>query len=86
MQANIRLNGYPYQEFGSVETRVKSISLVPDEGNFIVELDVPDELKTVYNKIIPFRQEMGGIANIITEDRRILERIFDKILSILKNR
>lgn len=86
MQANIRLNGYPYQEFGSVEATIKSISLVPEEGQFRVELDVPDELVTTYDKIIPFRQEMTGRANIITKDRRILERVFDKILSILKNR
>ena len=86
MDVNIRLNGYPYQEFGSVEAKVESISLVPENGQFIVELDVPDELNTTYGKSIPFRQQMGGIAHIITEDRRILERIFDKILSIMKNR
>jgi len=69
-----------------VQAKVKTISLVPEQGQFIVELDMPDELRTTYDKVIPFRQEMAGIANIITEDRRILERIFDKILSILKNR
>ncbi|MEM9820220.1 MAG: HlyD family efflux transporter periplasmic adaptor subunit [Bacteroidota bacterium] len=86
MEVNIRLDGYPYQEFGSVEAKVKSISLVPENGQFIVELDMPEVLQTTYEKEIPFRQEMEGTANIITEDRRILERIFDKILSILKNR
>ncbi|MEM8907821.1 MAG: HlyD family efflux transporter periplasmic adaptor subunit [Bacteroidota bacterium] len=86
MPANVRLNGYPYQEYGSVETTVKNISLVPEQGQFLVELNVPDRLVTSYQKSIPFRQEMGGVAHIITEDRRILERIFDKILSIMKNR
>jgi hypothetical protein len=48
-------------------------------------LEVPETLITTYNKSIPFRQEMQGTANIVTEDQRILERVFDKILSILRN-
>ncbi len=86
MRASIRLDGYPYQEFGSIEVIVKDISDVPHENTYQIELEVPRTLKTTYNKTIPFRQEMQGTANIITEDRRILERIFDKILSLIKNK
>ncbi len=85
MRANIRLDGYPYQEFGSIEATVKSISSVPQSDAYQIELEVPATLITTYNKSIPFRQEMQGTANIITEDRRILERVFDKIWSILRN-
>lgn len=85
MRANIRLDGYPYQEFGSIQCEVKSISLVPQEDGFMIELIVPQPLQTTYDKTIPFQQEMQGTANIITEDRRILERIFDRILSIIFN-
>ncbi len=85
MLANIRLDGYPYQEFGSIETTVKNISSVPQGDAYQIELEVPETLITSYSKTIPFRQEMQGTANIITEDRRILERVFDKIISILRN-
>jgi len=85
MRVNIRLDGFPYQEFGSIEATVKSISSIPQGNAYQIELEVPETLITTYNKTIPFRQEMQGTANIITEDRRILERVFDKILSILKN-
>ncbi len=85
MRANIRLAGYPYQEFGSLVCKVSSISLVPQGDGFSVELDIPQPLTTTYDRTIPFQQEMLGTANIITEDRRILERVFDRILSILKN-
>jgi len=47
---------------------------------------MPDSLITTYGKSIPFLQEMGGTGNIITKDRRILERIFDKFLNLTKNR
>jgi HlyD family secretion protein len=83
--ANIRLDGFPFQEYGVIKSTVKSISLVPKEENYLLEIELPDSLITTYDKVIPFRQEMRGTANIITEDRRILERIFDRVNSILKN-
>ena len=89
--ANIRLDGFPFQEYGVIKTSVSNISLVPvtlnsQEGeSYLLEINLPDSLITTYDKVIPFRQEMQGTANIITEDRRVLERIFDRVNSILKN-
>jgi len=87
---NIQLDGFPFQEYGVIKATVESISLVPtsvvpNETNYILEINLPDSLITTYDKLIPFRQEMKGTANIITEDRRVLERIFDRFNSILKN-
>ncbi len=86
MRVNIRLDGYPYQEFGVVQATVKSKSILPQYGNYLLELELPDTLITTYGTPIPFQQEMEGIANIVTEDRRILERILDRLLSLIKNR
>ncbi len=86
MKANIRLDGYPYQEFGILESKVVEIAPIPQDNTYEVILDIPPSLVTTYGKEVPFRQEMQGTAKIITEERRIIERIFDKILSILKNR
>ena len=83
---NIRLDGYPYQEFGVVKATVKSKSILPQDDFYLLELKMPDTLKTTYGRLIPFQQEMGGTGNIITKDRRILERIFDKFLNFTKNR
>lgn len=46
---------------------------------------ITDSMVTTYGKSIPFRQEMQGTANIITEDRRILERVFDRVYNLVKN-
>ena len=87
LAVNISLDGYPDEEFGILKARVKSISPVPQEDQtYLVEVELPDTLVTTYNKLIPFQQEMLGQANIVTEDRRILERIFDKLISIFKNK
>ncbi len=91
MIANIQLLSYPHQEFGTIRSTVRNISLIPDVDQEIgkiyqVELMLIDSLTTSYGKQIPFKQEMIGTANIITEDRRILDRIFDKVLDAVKNR
>ncbi len=85
MVANIRLDGYPYQEFGIIKGTIKSISAIPNESNYNIEIEMPEKLITSYGEEIEFRQEMQGVARIITEDRRIFERIFDRIFNILYN-
>lgn len=85
MPAVIRLESYPYREFGAVNAIVRSISPVPEGGFYQVELTLPRKIETTYGKAIPFGQELQGTARIITEERSILERIFDRILSALRN-
>ena len=86
MTANLRCAAVPCQEFGAVRSRVRSIADVPQNEGYLIELELPQPLVTTYDKAIPFRQEMQAVAMIVTEDRRISDRIFDKILSALKNR
>lgn len=83
MRANIRLDGYPYQEFGVLPGKVSNIALVPEENTYLLEISLPDSLTTTYGRRIPFAQELPGQARIITEDRRILERAFDQLISLL---
>lgn len=86
MDVNIRLDGYPYQEFGAVKAEVEEVSLVPEsDGQYLVKVFVPKSMTTTYGRTIPFRQEMQGTANIITEERRIIARIFDKVWSLAFN-
>ncbi|MCB0572148.1 MAG: HlyD family efflux transporter periplasmic adaptor subunit, partial [Phaeodactylibacter sp.] len=62
MRANIRLDGYPYQEYGVVRGQVKHISPVPEQNTYLLELTLPDSLTTSYNYSIPFSQELAGQA------------------------
>lgn len=84
--AQIRLDGFPYQEYGSLEAQVSNISLVPQQDNYLVEMSLKNGFNSTYNKTLAFRQEMQGTARIITEDRTIASRMFDKIVSLFKNR
>ncbi|MBK8563574.1 MAG: HlyD family efflux transporter periplasmic adaptor subunit [Saprospiraceae bacterium] len=83
MPVNIRLDGYPFQEFGVLNGTVQRIAAVPSEQGYEVEIAIPAELVTSYGKPIPFRQEMQGTARIITEKRSLLQRVLDKIWTAL---
>ena len=91
---NVRLNGFPYMEFGVLKGVVESIPAVPQtvttaEGNTIVytvEVNFPDSLVTTYGKELPMVQQMDGTAEIITRDRRLIGQFIDPVLSLFKNR
>ena len=78
-EVNIKFSNYPYLEYGMVRGIVRSISLVPENQNYIVEVSLPDSLTTFYGKTLSFTQQMQGSAEIITEDKRLLEQILRPI-------
>ena len=82
-RVNIRLTNYPYTEFGILEGTIKSISLMSDnDGNYLIDVQLPDKLVTTYKKEIEFKQEMRGTVEIITEDLRLIERFFYQLKNI----
>ena len=81
----IKLENYPDAEFGVLEGTVKHISMIPDDdGIYYVEVLLPKKLVTSYGKAIEFKQEMRGIAEIVTEDLRLLERLFYQFKEVFK--
>jgi multidrug resistance efflux pump len=84
-KVNIRLANFPDREFGVLKGKVQNISLVPDkDGNLLIDVILPNGLQTSYKKLITFRQEMKGSAEIITEDLRLLERVLYQFRGIYK--
>ncbi|TCP24999.1 HlyD family secretion protein [Tenacibaculum skagerrakense] len=82
---HIKLLNYPPDEFGKLNGTVKSISLIADqEGNYLIDVELPKKLITTYGKEIEFKQEMTGTADIITEDLRLIERFFYQLKNVLK--
>ena len=84
-KVQIKLLNYPSDEFGDINGTVKSISLIPNnDGNYLVDVLLPEKLITTYDKEIEFRQEMKGTADIVTEDLRLIQRFFYQLKTILK--
>ncbi|MBX2872298.1 MAG: HlyD family secretion protein [Saprospiraceae bacterium] len=81
---NIRVDNYPSDEFGVLKGTLRHISPLTDrEGNYILEVQLPNDLITSYNKPIEFRQEMTGSAEIITEDLRLIDRFLYQLRQVL---
>lgn len=86
---NIKLCGFPYLEYGIIKGRVKSISSIPvktqEDIYYTIDVAFPDGLISSYQQVIPFVQDMDGVAEIITDDSRLSEQIIRPILSLLRN-
>lgn len=86
---NVKLDHYPYMEYGMIRVQIKHISLVPMNSNdqtlYILEVEFPEEgLLTNYGKELKFSQEMTGTAEIITEDLRLLQKLLNPIKELWK--
>jgi hypothetical protein len=85
-RVNIKLQNYPETEFGMLRGRVSNISLTQDkDGLYLVDVLLQEKLITSYKKEIEFKQEMTGVAEIITEDLRLLERFFYQFKALMDN-
>ena len=87
---NVKLNGFPYMEFGVLKGTIRSISAVPVQTAagvaYTVEVVFPGELTTTYKKELPLIQQMDGTGEIITEDMRLIEQFIRPVVSLFKNR
>lgn len=86
-RVTVKLDDYPYMEYGSIEGNVASISLLSQPQNagqstintYLLIVELPDQLKTNYGEILNFQHEIGGVADIIVKERRLIERLFDNL-------
>jgi len=88
----VKLSNYPYTEFGYIEGKVQSISLVTqpyDTGTkmidaYLVLVEMYRGLTTNYGEELDFQYTTGGTADIIVKDRRLIARLFDNLKSRTK--
>ncbi|MFZ0283384.1 MAG: HlyD family secretion protein, partial [Bacteroidales bacterium] len=76
-EANIKLAGFPYLEYGMLKGVIKSKSLVPSGDTYVIELSLPSGLTTLYGRELDFTQNMQGTAEIITDDLSLLRKIIN---------
>ena len=91
-KVNVRLNGYPYMEYGLLIGVVGHISSVPEEATvqqaspqYTAEIIFPNGMKSSYGKKLKLIQKMSGTAEIITEERSLMMRLIDPIVTLLKS-
>lgn len=83
-KVNIKVAGYPYLEYGLLQARTKSISLVSNNDFYSVEVDFPKGIYSTIHKKMKFTGEMSGSAEIITENLSLMERFFTPVKFLVK--
>jgi len=81
---NIRLESYPYEQYGMLTGKIVELSPIPNEHGYILKLELPAGLNSTYNKQLAFRHNLTGETEVITEDVRLLERVFYGVRRILR--
>ena len=85
----IRLDNYPYIEYGSIYGKVKMISRLANQteafakkndlNTYLITVELPDKLTTNYGTTLGFKYEIKGVADILTKKRKLLYRLFDNL-------
>jgi hypothetical protein len=58
---------------------VEDFSTLPYQSHYRVIISFPNGLNTQYGKEVPSQLHFQGRAEVITEERRVIERLFDKL-------
>ena len=85
----IRLDNYPYMEYGSIAGKVRMISTLSNQTEefakkndlqtYLITVDLPNKLTTNYGTTLDFNYEIKGVADILTKKRKLLLRLFDNL-------
>ena len=75
----IKLSSYPYQEFGKIRGKVRYKADIAKDNLVALEVELTNGLTTTNGKSIPPEQQLTGIAEIITEEKRLFQRIYEKV-------
>lgn len=86
---NVKLNDFPYDEYGMLIGKVESISQLSNTteiqqrrvNTYLVRIAFPYGLQTNFGKTLSLNFESKGTAEILTKPRRLIERLFDNLKS-----
>ena len=89
-KVNIKLDNYPYMEFGLLQTTISNISSSPiiinNQNQLFISLDFKDSFVTNYHITIPINEDMTGTSDIITKDKSAFERIISPVKYLLNKK
>lgn len=75
---------YPSQRYGELRAVVESIAAAPRaiEEGYRIQFRLPDGLQTTHGHQLEFRQQMTAQATILTNERSLLGRLFDRLRNL----
>jgi multidrug resistance efflux pump len=83
LKVNIKMDNYPYYEYGMLKGTVIKISKIADNSIYYLEIALDRGLETTLKKRLTLSQRMSGTAEVITKDRRLIERMVEPIRALI---
>jgi multidrug resistance efflux pump len=81
----IRVQGYPSEQFGYLKGKVTYISNLPNRSDsFLIRVELPKDLITNHQHKLQFRNNLLATAEVITKERRLLERFTGQLADVLR--
>ncbi len=75
----LKFDAYPYVEYGTVIGKVSFISNTPASNGYYVQISLPHELTTTYNKTLVYKTGLLASSEIIVEESNLLNSMFNKV-------
>lgn len=81
----IKVQGYPSEQFGYLKGKVGYISSLPNRNDsFQIKVELPYGLLTNQQQQFQFRNNLLASAEVITKERRLLERFSGRLFEMLR--
>jgi multidrug resistance efflux pump len=76
----LKFQAYPYEQYGAVIGKIEYINTTPSDSGYLAKVVLPNGLVTNYKKSLQYRNGLFAQADIITQNRRLLERFYDNLV------
>ncbi len=82
----LKLNAYPYREFGIIKAKLDFVSSIPTDSGFVAKVVLPNGLVTNYKKQLHYTEGLSAQAEIITEDLQLSDRLFNELRAVFNKK
>lgn len=89
-KVHIKLENYPHHEFGELYAEVVEINKVSVEdqvsnsNNYMVKVKLSNGMVTSYKEELVYKPKLLGVAEIITKDLRLIDRLFYQMKKVME--
>lgn len=75
-KVRFELDNYPFQEYGFVYGKIRTISYIPVDKTYELITELPSTLVSSYGQRLAYKPNMAGTAEVIVDNQRLLEKFF----------
>ena len=82
--AQVKLDMYPYMQYGVLKGTVARITQLPSGGYYSVMIRLPGKTVSNYGQNLVLQPEMTGTVSIITQNMSLFERLIAPVRAVIR--